>query len=78
MTAIRPECKSCVPQATQIGYGLTIARAAELMQRHQIRRLPIVDRGRNLVGVVSLGDLAVETKDERLSGGTLERVSEPG
>lgn len=31
--------------------------AAELMGKHAIRRLPVVDNGR-LVGVVSLGDLA--------------------
>lgn len=54
-----------------------VERAAELMQRHQIRRLPIVDRAKNLVGVVSLGDLAVDTHDRRLSGSTLERISEP-
>ena len=33
-------------------------RAAEqLMQEHQIRRLPIVDRGGSLVGIVSLADV---------------------
>ena len=55
----------------------SVERAAELMKRHQIRRLPIVDRAMNLVGVVSLGDLAVDTRDPLLSGSTLERVSEP-
>lgn len=55
----------------------TVERAAALMRQHQIRRLPVVDRGRNLVGVVSLGDLAVEGRDDRLSGTTLERISEP-
>jgi CBS domain-containing protein len=55
----------------------TVERAAELMRQHQIRRLPVVDRARNLVGVVSLGDLAVDTGDDRLSGATLERISEP-
>jgi CBS domain-containing protein len=55
----------------------TVERAAALMRQHQIRRLPIVDRARNLVGVVSLGDLAVEADDDQLSGSTLERISEP-
>ena len=54
-----------------------IEHGAELMRRHQIRRLPIVDREKNLVGVVSLGDLAVDTGRDRLSGATLERISEP-
>jgi CBS domain-containing protein len=56
----------------------SVEHGARLMREHQIRRLPIVDRQKNLVGIISLGDLAVDTGDERLSGTTLERVSEPG
>lgn len=49
--------------------------AAKLMGEHQVRRLPVVDNGR-LVGIVSLGDLAVrEGKDSRV-GDTLEDISE--
>ena len=49
--------------------------AAELMSEHQVRRLPVVD-GERLVGIVSLGDLAVkEAKDSRV-GDTLEHISE--
>jgi CBS domain-containing protein len=33
--------------------------AKRLMGDHQIRRLPVVDADRRLVGIVSLGDLAV-------------------
>ena len=54
-----------------------VKEAAKLMERHQIRRLPILDREKNLVGIVSLGDLAVETGNEKLSGKVLEEVSEP-
>jgi hypothetical protein len=32
---------------------------------------------KRLVGIVSLGDLAVETGDEKLAGETLEQVYEP-
>jgi CBS domain-containing protein len=53
-----------------------VKEAANLMERHQIRRLPILDRNQQLVGIVSLGDLAVETKN-KLSGEVLEEVSEP-
>ena len=49
--------------------------AADLMSEHQIRRLPVVENNR-LVGIVSLGDLAVkEAKDKRI-GDTLEHISE--
>jgi CBS domain-containing protein len=49
--------------------------AADLMSEHQVRRLPVVENNR-LVGIVSLGDLAVkEAKDKRV-GDTLEHISE--
>ncbi|HEX2171755.1 MAG TPA: CBS domain-containing protein [Dehalococcoidia bacterium] len=51
--------------------------AARMMEDAQIRRLPIVSREKRLVGIVSLGDLAVETGDDRLTGETLESISEP-
>jgi CBS domain-containing protein len=54
-----------------------VKEAAKLMERHQIRRLPILDREKHLVGIVSLGDLAVETGNDQLSGHVLEEVSEP-
>jgi CBS domain-containing protein len=33
------------------------------MGESQIRRIPVVDRDRNLVGIVALGDLAMEDED---------------
>jgi len=54
-----------------------VEEAAEMMAQHQIRRLPIVDRDKRLVGIVSLGDLAVDTSDEEMAGRALEGVSEP-
>jgi CBS domain-containing protein len=54
-----------------------IERAAQLMQSSQLRRLLVVDGEGRLAGIVSLGDLALQTGDDALSGQTLERVSEP-
>jgi CBS domain-containing protein len=48
-----------------------------LMVDKQIRRLPVLNRDKRLVGIVSLGDLAVQTKNTQLSGEVLEYVSEP-
>jgi len=42
----------------------------------QVRRLVVLNRLKRLVGIVSLGDLAVETGDEQLAGNTLEAVSD--
>jgi CBS domain-containing protein len=38
----------------------SVEEAAQLMRDAQIRRLPIADHDRKLVGVVSLGDLAAK------------------
>ena len=51
-----------------------VKEAAELMSSRQIRRLPVVENGR-LVGMVSLGDIAVRQHNETVSGETLEGVS---
>jgi len=55
---------------------MATSEAAELMSEHQVRRLPVVDGDDKLVGIVSLGDLAVkEGRDSRM-GETLENISE--
>ena len=55
---------------------MSTAEAAELMAEHQIRRLPVVDEGENLVGIVSIGDLAVKEGKDSRTGDTLEDISE--
>jgi len=54
-----------------------VSDAAGLMQERQVRRLVVLNRDKRVVGVVSLGDLAVETGDEEMAGQALEAVSEP-
>jgi CBS domain-containing protein len=55
---------------------MSTSEAAELMSEHQIRRLPVVDEDENLVGIVSLGDLAVKEGRDTRMGETLENISE--
>jgi len=45
-----------------VDVGTPIEDAVRLMREHAVRRLPVVDQGR-AIGVVSLGDLAIE-RDE--------------
>jgi CBS domain-containing protein len=54
-----------------------ISEATWLMTEYQIRRLVVLNRDKQLVGIVSLGDLAVQTGDTWQAGQTLERISEP-
>jgi len=53
-----------------------IAEVSDRMGDVQVRRIPVLDRDRNLVGIVSLGDLALEAK-AATSGKTLEQISQP-
>ena len=54
---------------------MSISEAAELMGEHQIRRLPVVE-GDKLVGIVSLGDIAVKEGKDKRTGDTLEDISQ--
>jgi len=54
-----------------------VEEAARTMREKQIRRLPILNHEKRLVGIVSLGDLATEMGDRRESGETLREISEP-
>ena len=54
-----------------------VTEAQRLMQERQIRRLLILNRDKRLAGVVSLGDLAVKARADKVGGAVLERVSEP-
>jgi len=53
----------------------TVDEAAKLMAREQIRRLPVVENG-DLVGIVSIGDLAVRASFEDEAGEALSQISE--
>lgn len=54
-----------------------VKHAAKIMEDHQIRRLPVINSARRLVGMISLGDLAVRTHDERLVEEVMEHVCVP-
>ena len=53
-----------------------VQQAAQIMSSKQIRRLPIVENN-SLVGMVSLGDLAVEPAAKDKAGDALKNISEP-
>lgn len=54
-----------------------VNEAAKLMAEKQVRRLVILNRNKDIVGIVSLGDLAVDTGDEQLIARTVEGISKP-
>jgi len=85
---VRATAGCCDPGGTSVNDAMTpniiyvfddqdVNEAAQLMKENQVRRLVVLNRDKRLVGIVSLGDLAVDTRDEELAGATLEAVSEP-
>jgi len=53
---------------------MSTREANALMSEHQVRRLPVVENDQ-LVGIVSLGDLAVKEGKDRRTGDTLQDIS---
>lgn len=54
-----------------------VSEVTRLMAGQQIRRVPVIDRDDKLIGIVSLGDLAIDAKNTRAVNDALERISTP-
>jgi CBS domain-containing protein len=63
------------PQLVCCAEDQTIEEVLEHMGQEQVRRMPVVDANRRLVGVVSLGDLSRAA--QRPAGNALKEISEP-
>lgn len=55
----------------------SVTDVAKLMSDNQIRRLPIVNADKRLVGIVALGDFAVDNADIAIAGEALAEISHP-
>jgi CBS domain-containing protein len=51
------------------------SEAATLMAGNKVRRLPVLNSAKRLVGVISIGDLAVRTGDDDVVGQTVQDIS---
>lgn len=49
----------------------------ELMRSRQVRRVPVVEDGERLIGIIAQADLAVRERDDREVERTVEAISEP-
>ncbi|PGS55289.1 CBS domain-containing protein [Bacillus sp. AFS041924] len=58
-----------------IDCNASLQEASSLMAQHQIRRLPVVENG-NLIGMLSLGDLAVQDQSDESAGEALSQISQ--
>jgi CBS domain-containing protein len=75
--------------ATQVGEVMTrdikycfededTAHVARNMGEQQLRRLPVVNRDKKLVGILSLADVAVLESDGRKVGNAYRGIAQPG
>lgn len=62
-------------EAWTLAVDATVLDAIRMMKEHQLRRIPVVDAGGKLVGILSLGDLADAGTPE--AADALEGISTP-
>jgi CBS domain-containing protein len=85
---VRAVAAGCDPKTTTVREAMTpdlvygfedqdVQDATRVMEQYQIRRLPVLTRDKQLVGIVSLGDLAGSPGNQPLAGEVLEQVSAP-
>lgn len=71
----RIEVRHCMtPQVLYCFADQPVEEVAANMAEQQIRRLPVVDRNKRLVGIVALADISAATQPER-AGKTLRDIS---
>lgn len=77
LLADRTPLSDVMTEAVQVCYeDETVDEVLEQMQATQIRRLPVLDRDMQVVGILSLGDVAAKA-DEVDVGNALADISEP-
>jgi len=85
---VRATAEAFVPGFTKVRQVMTedvqycfddddLRAGAEIMEKAQIRRLPVIDREKRLVGIVALADLAARSEEDEISSDVLEEVSQP-
>ena len=55
----------------------TVEDAARIMSENQVRRLPVVNKDKRLVGIVALGDFAIDSADIVPAAEALAEISRP-
>ncbi|MBL8269136.1 CBS domain-containing protein [Steroidobacter sp.] len=56
----------------------TVDEVTRNMGEQRLRRLPVLDRNKRLVGILSLGDLAIDDEASDEAGEALGGISRPG
>jgi CBS domain-containing protein len=86
--ALRVVAEGCDPKTTCIGDVMTrqvftcrpeddVEKALELMERHQVRRIPVVDQQNRIVGIITQGDIATRLGNPQKVAEVVIEVSKP-
>src|SRR3982074_500587 len=86
--ALRVVGAGCDPKSTCVRDVMTrevftcrpeddVQKALELMERRQVRRIPIVDRENRIVGIIAQADIARRLKDPQKVSEVVEEISRP-
>jgi CBS domain-containing protein len=77
------------PEQTTVGEVMTtdlvtcredeeVSSAVSRMAERQVRRIPVVDRGGSLTGIIAQADVATRVHKDVTTGELVEAISEPG
>jgi CBS domain-containing protein len=53
-----------------------VQKALDLMSIHQVRRIPVMDQNRRIVGIIAQGDIATRLDNAQKTGELVEKISE--
>lgn len=52
-----------------------VKQVLNLMQKHQVRRIPVVDRNLQLLGIIAQADVATRLAKDKVTGQMVEEIS---
>jgi CBS domain-containing protein len=55
-----------------------LQKAMDAMSKHQLRRLPIVDKDNRILGIIAQADVATRSKEPEKTGAMLKKISQSG
>ncbi|MEO6655004.1 MAG: CBS domain-containing protein [Pyrinomonadaceae bacterium] len=73
--AATPVGEAMTTELFTVGPDDFVFEAIRLMGNKQIRRIPVISTSGDLVGIIAIADVALETEDEREIAETLEEIS---
>ena len=52
-----------------------VQKALDAMSTHQVRRLPVIDQNRRIVGIIAQGDIAIRLHEPEKTGELVAKIS---